>query len=155
MPAVSHALSVQQPWARALLAPGPNRKPLENRGHKQADRRPPFPVPPGSWLGIHAGTTIHQMADWCLSLCPEVAPAPLWERGVVLGAVRVIGWERAAVCRARPELARWVVSADHYVAQGQPDGWCLLVEDPIRLAQPVPVRGWLGRFELPIPIEIG
>ena len=154
MPTITHALSVQQPWARALLSAGPNRKPLENRGSKAAIDRPPFPVPPGEWLGIHAGQTIHAAAAWCLSLCPEAGPPPMWERGVLLGAVRVLGWRRAAECRADPVLARWVVPAAVYEAAGRPDGWCLVTDAAITLPAPIPMRGWLGRFALPTPIPL-
>lgn len=151
---ITHALSVQQPWARALLVRGPNRKPLENRGSKAAVSHPPFPVPAGEWLGIHAGKTVHDQADWCLSLCPEAGPPPLWERGVLLGAVHVVGWMRAEEARRRPDLARWVVPLADYIVTRQPDGWCLVTDDAITLSSPIPMRGWLGRFALERPVQI-
>lgn len=94
------------------------------------------------------------MADWCLSLCPEAGSPPIWERGALLGAVRVVGWVRTAEARRRPVWARWVVAPEVYTTAGQPDGWCLIVEDPRPLPTPIPMRGLLGRFPLPEPVTI-
>lgn len=165
MPEITHAISVQQPWARSLLVTGPRRKPLENRYNLTAITRPPFPVEPGSWLGIHAGLAIHDLADWCLALCPEAGPPPLWERGALLGARRVVGWRHASEARQDPLLAPWVVSEAYIraaVTDAQArrpgravarDGWCLVFDEAITF-EPRPMRGALGRFALPAVIVV-
>lgn len=161
MPIITHAISVQQPWARALLSPGPRRKPLENRYNVQAIDRPPFPVPVG-WLGIHAGVTMHPLIAECLALCPEAAEPPLYERGALLGAVHVTGWMRASEALRDPLLAPWVIqprAADLdalAVARGRrvaPEGWCL-VTDAARTIPPIRMRGALGRFALSAVVEV-
>lgn len=163
MPTLTHALSVQQPWASALIVAGPNRKPLENRYSVAAIDRPPFPVPVG-WMGIHASLTIHELADACLALCPEVAPPPLWPRGALIGAVHVTGWMRAQEALQRPDLARWVIrpSADDIAAEAArrgravaPDGWCLVTDAAVTLPAPIPMRGMLGLWALAHEVTIG
>lgn len=161
MPLITHAISVQQPWARALLVPGPRRKPLENRYNIMAIDRPPFPVPAG-WLGIHAGMTMHPLMDTCLALCPEAAEPPVYERGALLGAVHVTGWIRASVALRDPLLAPWVIQPSAAelealaAARGRrvaPEGWCLVTDDA-RTTPPIRMRGALGRFALPVPVEV-
>lgn len=154
MPIITHALSVQQPWAEAILHPGGRRKPLENRYNRRAFDAPPFGVPEDSWLGIHAGQRVHGLAEWCLRLCPEVGDPERWARGALLGACRVVGWRRAEDCRRDPALAPWVVERPVVEDGAAPDGWCLLLDAPIRLPHPIPVRGFLGRFALPAPVEV-
>jgi hypothetical protein len=146
---IDRALSVQQPWAAALMIQGADRKPLENRGSTQARDRPPISVQPGTWIGIHAGKTLHDMADLCLSLCPSVAPPPLWPRGALLGAIRVVGWLRAEEALRSPTLAPWVI-----LSPKPAHSWCLVVEDPRPLPAPIPMRGMLGLFPLSAPVTV-
>lgn len=157
---LTHALSVQQPWARALLVQGPRRKPLENRYNVRAIDRPPFPVPSG-WLGLHAGLAIHGAEARCLGLCPEAAEPPIYERGALIGAVHVVGWVRASEALRDPLLAPWVMqpTQDELDAERERrrakgdhrpiarEGWCL-VTDAARTIPPIRMRGMLGRFAL-------
>lgn len=150
MAVVTHAISIQQPWASALLLPIERCKPLENRYNKAAFTRPPFPVPAGEWLGIHAGLQHHALAGWCRDLC-GVEDGP---RGALLGARRVIGWVPASHARRVPRLAPWVVDPPAAPGDAAPDGWCLLLGDTLILPTPIPMRGALGRFALSAPVTL-
>lgn len=130
---ITRALSVQQPWASALLMQGPRRKWLENRG------KPLFRVPDeGMWIGVHAGLALHPWAEQCLALAPELAAAPL-PRGALLGAVEALAWVEVEDVAGDP----W--------AHGP---WCLVIGRAVALPAPIPMRGMLGLWTLPEPVEI-
>ena len=153
---LTHALSVQQPWASALVR-RVQRKPLENRYKVDAFKHPPFRVEAGTWIGIHASATTHRLAH----LCPDADPdAP---RSALVGAVHVVGWLRASEALQRPDLAPWVhhpsaAELDVLEARrGRPvarESWCLVTDAAVQLADPIPMPGALGLWWLPKPIEI-
>lgn len=143
--AASHllALSVQQPYAEAILA---GRKRIEVRTWRTVYR---------GVLYIHAGRTWYGTRDLGAERAYREAaaiarriglsePVDSYPRGALIGRMRVIGcfefdpeqWE------ATREL-HW---CDFAFRPGL-IGW--RVEAPERLARPIPLRGSLGLFALP------
>ncbi len=133
-----YALSVQQPWAWAILHAG---KDIENRTwapprhiigrriwiHASKKRQPiePSELLPSFTLGELVVTGISGR----LHLVPELRELPL---GAILGSVRVVGTTRIA------KGNRWFSG---------PIGWVLT--DPSPLARPVATRGSLGLWKVP------
>lgn len=119
------ALSVQQPWAWALLA---GIKPVENRTWSTSFR---------GTVAIHAAKGTKWDADGrahIASLRFEV-PKEL-PRGVLLGTVEIV--DCLPACEARRRFG------DAWVG----DGWCFVIENPRPFPQPVPCKGRLGFFDV-------
>jgi hypothetical protein len=125
--ATEYALSVQQPWAWAILHAG---KDIENRTWA-----PPRHIV-GRRVWIHASKKRQAIEPVELlpplsfaDDTPDLADLPL---GAILGSVRVVGSTHEATGN------RWFMG---------PIGWVLA--DPSSLPEPVPARGRLGVWAVP------
>jgi hypothetical protein len=116
------AITIYQPWAH-LIATG--RKRIENRSWATAHRGP---------LLIHAGLSRRLLATH-----PDVASGALDPAGLAFGAV--VGIVDLFDCV--PAAA--VAGRTHAIGP-----WCWLLEDPIPLEPPVPLRGMQGLFDVPV-----
>jgi hypothetical protein len=127
-------LSVRQPWAWAILYAG---KDVENRTWA-----PGKALKPGDRLAIHASKMFD--VDGLRWICAnheelglKLEDIPIdpkaYPVGCVVGSVEFLGITDAADCNGR-----WFFG---------PVGW--LVSNPVALAEPVPMKGRLGLFEVP------
>lgn len=135
-------ISVRQPWAWALIHGG---KDVENRTWSTNVRGP---------VAIHAGKQFDMpKADWN-DMSTGVYGEPWHEMargynaqpGHVLGAI--IGIVDLYDCV--PSFKRDSV----WKAGDDPDYFCWLVRNPIALREPIPYKGQLGFFDVPVPDEI-
>jgi len=119
------ALTVQQPWATAILWGG---KDVENRtwSTKRRDR-----------IGIHAGKVYDTYADSTVThQVTHVLPAHLYVRRGLLGTVEITGCHRAAPgCCTSP-----------WAAAGQ---WHWQLHAPRPFITPIPCPGRLGLCPVP------
>lgn len=122
------AMTICQPYAAAIVH-GPKR--VENRAQPWRFR---------GRLLVHAG----QSRKWMGTMnALELADWPTYdEAALVFGAL--IGSVEVFDC---VELRR--ASRDDVWASGP---FCLLLRDPIAFRQPIPWRGALGLFDVPIPL---
>lgn len=123
-------LSIQQPWAWAILYAG---KRIENRTWYTNFR---------GRIWIHAGmrvdrASIEDLADEIRSV-PE--PRPPAYRGAIVGRASIVDCVRV-----------------HSVAHDQrcwANGpWCFVLDDVEPLATPIPLKGRLGLFEAPVEVS--
>lgn len=124
------ALSVQQPWAWAIMA---GIKPVENRTWRTNYR---------GELVIQASLSVRrdQAARDQIATLGHVVPEEL-PRGVLLGTVELVDCIPSAEALARFGAA-WVDIV--------PGGWCWIVRKPRLLRVPVPCKGKLNLF----PVEL-
>jgi len=115
------ALSVQQPWAWAIVA---GLKRIENRSRPTSYRGP---------LLIHAGLNRRQ-------LVPKLPDGTDVPAGLDFGAV--IGRVELVDCVPYDQVA-----GDAFAIPGH---WCWILANPVAL-EPVPWKGQLGFFEVPDP----
>lgn len=126
-------LSVQQPWAHAILYLG---KDVENRTWATAYRGP---------LLIHAGRSRGRLGD-----LGDGEPAP---SEMAFGAV--VGLVTLRACLPLERLGGRVRSP---WAEGP---WCWVLTDPRPFPEPVPMKGQMGLwtpppgFALPVPARAG
>jgi len=120
-------LTVLQPWA-TLIATG--RKSWENRTRDPGIQR-------GRWVALHAGARLHDRLDWARDVAPDVDP-----RSLPLSAILALVWMAPAVpisqARNGLEWARGPV--------------CIPCSDPLPLPEPIPCRGQLGLWRVPLEI---
>lgn len=140
------ALSVLQPWAWAIAK---GYKPVENR-----EWVPPKGVV-GTRIAIHASkkkVSAEDRADF-EDLVDEFSIGyrsglcyPDWERlpyGAVVAVATVKGYVNAAGAKTLPRDAyRWF---------NGPYGW--LLADVVELPEPVPAKGMLGLWPMPVDVE--
>ncbi len=117
------AFTFWQPWASMILA-----------GHKPWDNRPrpgPSTIPPGTWIGLHAGYGFDSdRMPLIRALWPEVDAGMPFSVGAVLGAWRYDGTWRAADVAARyPREARGAFGPH-----------CLRIGAHVALDTPIPSR---------------
>lgn len=120
------ALTVCQPYADLLLQRHPSGelvKPIENRPKRWSYRGP---------LAIHAGLSRAWMDEGDDERYPDLV------FGAVLGMVNLIDCVKLDDLPARLR--------DHEHANGP---WCLLIDRPLRLSQPIPYRGAQGLWNVP------
>jgi hypothetical protein len=118
------AMTVCQPYASALLGP----KRIENRNQRWSHRGP---------LLIHAGKSrkfmgtlsLSEMVEW-----PEYAESKL-PFGCIIGMVDVVGCEP--------------YDREKHTSVWASGPYCLITENPRRLAEPIPYLGALGLFDVP------
>lgn len=137
------ALTVRQPYAAAIMA---GVKPVENRIWKRE-------LPPGGlWIGIHAGlrsvkVDVGLVAD--MTICggwvkpmPPIVEMPF---GALLGLAHV-----SEIC-APEDLPLWIADDPHFQwwASGP---WCWVVDQVAPLAEPIPMRGALGLWRVPMEL---
>jgi hypothetical protein len=140
------ALTVQQPWAWAIVAGG---KTTENRTQAWSYRGP---------LAIHAGNRWSERgadsdlvhAAWHIEHHCDGGrlPAERFEMGAIIGVVDLVDCHPDAGC-CRP----WGESA--YVEHGGHERrhiTHLVLENPRELAEPIPCRGALGLWKPPADI---
>jgi len=116
------ALSIQQPWAWAILEAG---KRYENRIWCTNYRGP---------LLIHAGKSKSRLKT--TSLPGQPAAKDLAFQAIV-GIVNLVDCVPVAQVAGQPH------------AEGP---WCWVLADPVKFAQPIPYRGQLNLFEVPIAV---
>jgi hypothetical protein len=123
------ALSIQQPWAWAILYAG---KRVENRSWYTRFR---------GRIWIHAG--LHVDSDSIEDLADEIRrvpePRPPAFRGAIVGQARIVDCIRAQDVPA--EQRSW--------ANGP---WCFILEDVEPVAAPIPLKGRLGLFDVPAEV---
>jgi hypothetical protein len=121
------AISVQQPWAWAILFAG---KDVENRSWRTNHRGP---------ILIHAGKKIDKDGvKWLKEQGIEV-PGDL-PTGCYVGKVDIIG------CR-EIKVLEWDNSQRNKWASGP---YCWILDQPRAFNEPVPARGQLGIFRAPL-----
>lgn len=134
------ALSVLQPWAWAIA-----------EGHKRIENRdwPPPHKAINERLAIHASkkpVSAEDRADFEDMLVDFVLPYPRWEV-MPYGAIVALATVRAYVDQGG---ALTLPRIDYRWFNG-PYGWVLA--DVVRLPEPVPARGALGLWKVPLDIE--
>jgi len=122
------ALSIQQPWAWAILYAG---KRVENRTWYSSFR---------GLIYIHAGLTVdkNSVEDLEAEILRVPDPRPKAYRGALVGTARVTGCvspEQVPV-----EQISWACGP-----------WCFLLDDVKPLEKPIAYKGQLGFFEVSIP----
>lgn len=124
------ALSVQQPWAWAIMA---GIKPVENRTWRTKYR---------GELVIHAGLSVRrdQAGRDHIATLGHVVPETL-SRGVLLGTVELVDCISSAEALTRFGAA-WV--------DDNPDGWCWILRKPRLLIEPQKFTGKLNLFPVPL-----
>ena len=122
------ALTIRQPWAE-LIASGVKR--VENRSRRTHYRGP---------LAIHAGKS---RADLCFA-DPGVVDVEDLTFGAVIATADLVDCVRLdrELC-AHDHPLRWV--CDHAYTVGP---WCWILDNVQRLAEPMPVAGQLGFFNV-------
>lgn len=139
------ALTVQQPWATAIIRWG---KDVENRSRNIAGaHRGP--------LAIHAGKTEDECGygdEMIRQATAEYDDGWLLEehlepRGAIIGVVNL--W---AVHPARPGCCPNRGGKPFGSWWAQSDSWHLCVTDPRPLIEPVPCRGALGLWTVPVEV---
>ncbi|QDU61263.1 hypothetical protein Pan216_21170 [Planctomycetes bacterium Pan216] len=127
-------LSIQQPWAWAILAKGKN---VENR------TRPPIKSCYRGPLLIHASLSRPRRNDALLKKTYGIQSPNTLPAGCVVGVVDVVdSMSLGDLFYERPAFLYW--------AEGP---WCLLLQNPRALAEPIPWKGRLGSFDVPLTIE--
>src|SRR5262245_59117118 len=135
-----YVLSVYQPHA-ALLVRGLRR--IETRSWQTGHR---------GLLGIHAARreppevrALARREPWrsLLSTIGLADPAS-WHHGAVLGTVELLDCVRVEDLRAVPDRER-------ELGDFAPGRWAWLLGDPRPWPAPIPAKGKLGVFELPLP----
>ena len=119
-------LSVQQPWAWAIMT---GAKPVENRS---------WPTHYRGLLGIHAGKSRASMDVETIEFIEEqglVVP-PNLTFGALIGTVEIHGCLMVEHLKPNP----WAFGP-----------FCWLVRNPKLLREPIPCRGSLGLFKVPMP----
>ena len=136
------ALTICQPYASLIIGwhgmPEEIRKRVENRSWIMSYRGP---------LLIHAGKSRAWLDSWC-GRVPSDMPF-----GAIIGRVDVVGCvakERLGFRSGVRERYPWIV--DHIHAEGP---YCIIVENPVRFAEPIPYRGQQGVFDVPDDIVRG
>lgn len=119
------ALSVRQPWASAIMLG----KDVENRSRRFHHRGP---------LLIHASGRADVPAFEDPRIVELGLTADIVDCGHLIGMVEVVD------C-VREHDSRW---ADK-------DSWKLVLVDPVRFARPIPYRGQLSPFQVPISLVDG
>lgn len=118
------ALVIRQPWAWAIME---GIKRFENRTWRRAYRGPVAVIAAASAASLVTGTAFIERLGIAV---PDDLP-----RGCILGVVTLTGIVDPSECRDDP------------FAEGP---FCWQLESPVKLAQPVPFRGQLGLFDLPV-----
>ncbi len=125
------ALSLKQPWLYAITHLG---KPVENRTWQP----PGYMI--GQWIALHASKT-KSRDEWVMaesihgSKITTVVPT-----GKIVAVARIDRIE--TLMTAQQPVSKWFFG---------PYGWIL--EDIRLLNNPIPARGMLGLWEVPIDIE--
>ena len=121
------AITIKQPWVHAILYEG---KDIENRSWRRDFR---------GWLVIHAAARAAKVVDFPNGRClPDLSRLP---RAAICGVVRVldvVGYSRS----------KWYITPSPGTVNY---GWVLA--EPIALSHPIPCKGWLGLWELPVSLE--
>ena len=126
------AISIQQPWAWAILHAGKN---VENRTWS-----PPELYYGSLRLVVHAGKKIDQ-ASWAwFSHNGIMVPNRELHTGCLLGEITVTG------CR----YCHDPVTANAALGPWASGPWCWLLADPVAYDEPIPYRGQLRIFEVEI-----
>ncbi len=127
------ALSVQQPWAWAIMA---GIKPVENRTWRTSYR---------GELVIHAGLSVRrdQAGRDHIATLGHVVPEQL-TRGVLLGTVELVDCIPSAEALTRFGAA-WV--------DPNPAGWCWIVRKPPLFVEPIVQPGYQRLFSVPLSTD--
>ena len=152
-------LTVQQPWARAIIDGG---KDVENRTRNIAgDYRGPVAIHAGKVYSPHGAEIMLQQGlvpnGWPDLLGSEWSESD-WPRGAIIGVVDLVAAHSAQNCRGRTVTDQ--LSASHFRGYHLPtctpwaelNGWHLELANPRSLAEPIPYRGALGLRTLPTDI---
>ncbi len=115
------ALTVRPPWSEAIRL---GLKRVENRSRNPGCQ-------PGEWVAIHAGLQDHVLADECYALAPETRGCP---RGAIVALARIAGVKPAS--DVPPSV--WVKGP-----------FCVVIDQVLSLADPVPTKGALGLWTVP------
>ncbi len=123
------ALSIQQPWAWAILYAG---KRVENRTWHSRYRGPVL---------IHAGLKVDKdsIEDLALEIAAVPEPRPIAYRGGIVGTATVVDCVRSDAVPVGQE--GW--------ANGP---WCFVLDDVRPLEKPIPLKGALGFFDVPLEV---
>lgn len=122
------ALTICQPYAELILR---GDKPVENRAWRSGYRGP---------LLIHAGKSRAWLDTW-----PEQMPDLV--RGAIVGMASVIDCGRPDYVRATFPI---IADNEHVIGP-----WCIVLDAPRRLVEPIPYRGQQGLFDVPDDVVAG
>lgn len=158
---VERALTLWQPWAEPVVD---GIKPIENRPKPW-----PLTVPLPARIGIHAGqfhshTRFRREQDKLRDVLRAAGYSSehpqywSWEVtfGALLGFVTVVSFHHADQCWEFDDrrLIGPGPEGFHCSAFGFPDQYHYVLEDAVRLAQPVRMRGWQGLWRLPADVAV-
>jgi hypothetical protein len=125
------ALSIHQPWPELIL-----------RGRKQFEIRPQ-PTKLRGRIWVHAGLAYDPSNVEQAGLV--IADLP---RGAIVGTVEIVGCEPFT-----EKIAEEMRAAGAYFGMWSEGRYAWVLANPCRLTDPIPLRGQLGLFSVPVEVE--